>query len=470
MNKKRIYLFFVSIGLILSICFSLVGCYKGNSVTTTTTTTTSQQSGQNPSDTQGGSEINIATLGLIDLLFQNYSIHDIDYETAVLSAIRAYVQATGDKYATYYTPEEWAEMISENNGNLYGIGITVIFDYKEYYMEVVSIVPNSPASKHLCVGDKITHFYDNEEYVDIADLVAENIDKYKEIYDDEELIVNNAGYDAYQEAISNIKGEAGTLSKFKIERDGTEMTMEIERAKVKTQSVTFRKSQADSSIGIIWINSFDLTTPVQFKEAMDSLIADNVDKFIFDVRQNPGGDLASVVAVLSTLLEKDDVILSTKDANGKEEIKKVGLVNYAPPTDENQADYTTCNVTAEDIGKYRGYDMVVLTDKNTASAAELFTAALRDYELAETVGVKTYGKGSMQSTVSLSAYGDAYVGALKLTTKLYFPPCGEGYDGGIGIEPDHYVELEGEAAEMNFYKLTEDIDNQLQKAISLLID
>ena len=84
--------------------------------------------------------------------------------------------------------------------------------------------------------------------------------------------------------------------------------------------------------------------------------------------------------------------------------------------------------------------------------------------------MNTYGKGSVQTLVLLSNYGDQYYGALKLTTKLYFPPCGEGYDGGIGITPDYEVQLEGIAAETHFYKLTEDIDNQLQKAISLLID
>ena len=148
---------------------------------------------------------------------------------------------------------------------------------------------------------------------------------------------------------------------------------------------------------------------------------------------------------------------------------KVHPISYTPPK-EGEADYTTCNVAAEEIGKYHGYEMVVLTNENSASAAELFTAALRDYDLAEIVGVKTFGKGSMQSIIPLSYYGNTYVGAIKLTTKLYFPPCGEGYDGGIGITPDYPVELSEEAASVHFLKLTEDIDNQLQKAISLLVD
>ena len=246
--------------------------------------------------------------------------------------------------------------------------------------------------------------------------------------------------------------------------------MKVQRAKVKTVSVTAKTSIRDAKVGIVSISQFDLTTPTQFKECMDSLIESGCDKFVFDLRNNPGGDLASVVAVLSTLLKEGDVVLSTKDSSGDTEITKVKPLNYSL-----SSGYSSCSVSKSDIGKYRGYKMAVLVDGNSASAAELFTSALRDHELAQIVGVKTYGKGSMQSIIDLSYYNEIgkdpiYFGALKLTTKLYFPPCGIGYDGNIGIEPNYPVELEGIAAETHFYKLTEDIDNQLQKAVSILID
>ena len=407
------------------------------------------------------------TFFLIDALFKNFSIFDVDYETAMLAAIRAYVEATGDKYAMFYTPDELKAQQSENNGDLYGIGVQVIFDYDEYFMEIILIMPDSPAQGKLQIGDKVTHIYAEGEKYAIADLVEANKEKVKKLYPTftEEEINNAACNETFQYVVSKLKGPEGTYAEFTVDRDGTVSDYKIQRAKVRTISVTCKISVRDASVGIISISQFDLTTPTQFKECMDQLIAQGCDKFIFDVRNNPGGDLASVVAVLSTFLNKGDVILSTKDHKGKVETTKVGLVNYG-----SKSDYTTCNVTNEDIGKYRGYEMVVLANENSASAAELFTAALRDYELAQIVGVKTYGKGSMQSIISLDYYGDEYHGALKLTTKLYFPPCGLGYDGGIGIKPNHQVELEGLAAETHFYKLTEDIDNQLQKAVSLLID
>ena len=470
MNKKLLA-GLIALILILVLTLSVTACNFWTSMNSTSSSSSSSKNDDNNISTPDEPERDPLdysnTFWLVDYFFNNFSIFDIDYETAMLAAIRAYVEATGDKYAVFYTPEELEALFTENNGDLYGIGVQVIFDYKEYFMEIVLIMPDSPALSYLQIGDKVTHIYIDGEKIALADVVAENIAKAKEIYPTytEEELNNVACYDAFQYAVANLKGPEGTYAKFTVDRDGKEIEMEIQRAKVKTVSVTCKTSIKDSSIGIVSISQFDLTTPVQFKECMDKLVAQGCNKFIFDVRNNPGGDLASLVAVVSTLLEKDDVILTTKDSSGKVETTKVKTVNYSV-----SSGYSTCNVTNSDIGKYKGYDFVVLANENSASAAELFTANLRDHGLAQIVGTKTYGKGSVQSIVDLSAYGSEYYGGLRLTTKLYFPPCGEGYDGGIGIEPNYNVELEGKAAETHFYKLTEEIDNQLQKAVSLLID
>ena len=460
---KNKILSLITIILVIILALSVVAC----TFTYVTTTPTSNTSNIESPEPPASDPIDYAdTMFLVDYLFKNFSIFDVDYETAMLAALRAYVGATGDRYAMYYTPDELKAMQEENNGDLYGIGVQVIFDYEEYFMEIVLIMPDSPAQSKLQVGDKVTHIFDGENTVSLADIVEENKVKAQNVYPDytEEEINNVACYETFQYAVSKLKGPENTYARFVVNRDGEEIEYNIQRAKVKTVSVTCKTSIRDPKVGIVAISQFDLTTPVQFKESMDSLIASGCDKFVFDLRNNPGGDLASVVAVLSTLLQRNDVIVSTKDTNGNTSVTKVNEIKY-PATD----DYSTCNVTSSDIGKYRGYEYVVLADGNSASAAELFTSALRDHNLAKIVGVKTYGKGSMQSIYSLSAFGEDYHGALKLTTKLYFPPSGVGYDG-LGITPDYEVELEGIAAETHFYKLTEDIDNQLQKAVSLLID
>ena len=465
--KKRILLSAVALILVLVVAISAASCilYNGPQYTTNNSNNIETPDGETrpPIDYTN-------SFFLINAIFQNYSIFDIDYETAMLSAIRAYVEATGDKYANFYTPEEFEAMQTENNGDLYGIGVQVIFDYTDYFMEIVLIMPDSPAQGTLEVGDKVTHILLDGQKKALSDIVAENKLKFAEIYPSytEEEINNVACYETFQYAVSKLKGPIGTYAEFFVDRNGVEMQMKIQRAKVKTVSVTAKTSIRDNTVGIVSISQFDLTTPTQFKDCMNKLIEGGCNKFIFDVRNNPGGDLASVVAVLSTLLKKNDIILSTKDSSGKVETTVVKTVTYS-----ESSGYSTCSVSASDIGIYTDYEMIVLANENSASAAELFTAALRDHEKAEIVGVNTYGKGSVQSIIPLDYYNSkdvTYYGAIKLTTRLYFPPCGEGYDGGIGIAPDYAVELEGVAADTHFYKLTEEIDNQLQKAVSLLID
>ena len=138
---------------------------------------------------------------------------------------------------------------------------------------------------------------------------------------------------------------------------------------------------------------------------------------------------------------------------------------YVVDTHTFSGDYAGCSVSKEDIGKYRELDCVVLANEYTASAAELFTSNFRDYDLATIVGVTTYGKGSMQKIFSLADFG--FSGGVKLTTNMYFPPCGESYEG-IGIAPDVEIELSEAAASVNIYKLADEDDNQLQRAIQEL--
>jgi carboxyl-terminal processing protease len=108
----------------------------------------------------------------------------------------------------------------------------------------------------------------------------------------------------------------------------------------------------------------------------------------------------------------------------------------------------------------------VLCNENTASAAEVFTATLRDYELATVVGATTFGKGIMQSYIPLSVFGN-YKGYAKMTTYAYVTKCGVTYHE-IGITPHVQVSLSPEALQYNFYVLPEELDDQLQAAVAHL--
>ena len=211
----------------------------------------------------------------------------------------------------------------------------------------------------------------------------------------------------------------------------------------------------DNDQCLVKITGFDLTAPSQFDEAMDDLLREGCKYFVFDVRYNPGGDLLSIRAVLSRILNEGDVIIRTRDHDKNEEITRV----------ETYQDIY-CGVDKDDIAKYREAVLgksAVLVNGSTASAAELFTSALKDYGISKIIGEKTYGKGSMQSIIPLKKYS----GAVKLTTKMYFPPLSDGYNG-IGITPDETVPLDDSLKNRNIYDITDAEDNQLQAALDSL--
>ena len=152
-------------------------------------------------------------------------------------------------------------------------------------------------------------------------------------------------------------------------------------------------------------------------------------------------------------------MLSAIDRNGNV------AATYTAEATALAGDYAACSVAQEEIGMYADLDMVVLCNENTASAAEVFTATMRDYGLAKIVGQTTFGKGIMQTTRPIR-FNDELVGYIKLTTYAYVTECGESYHG-IGISPDIGVELSEEAKEYPLSLLPQSLDQQLQTAVTL---
>jgi len=383
-------------------------------------------------------------LEVLEWFFEHNSFEELDDEEQFAAVMKAYVAATGDKYAEYYTEEEYAQQMSDIAGESVGIGVSVLNDYVtvngvEYNtIKILKIFKGAPADGgELRIGDRIAWIGtgDNAEYV------------------------GSLGYTA---AVNKLRGEAGTDAEFIVLREsenGEFITKEIKitRAEYEIESVDAKQIDG-TDIGLVRIDSFDLLTPKQLSEAMDSLIEKGCERFVFDLRNNPGGELTSIVSTLSFFLEKGDTVISTETVNGVKETITVKAARYS-------GDYEPCSVSESDIGKYAKYEKAVLCNGNTASAAELFTSNFRDYKLGTVVGTTTYGKGVAQSFISLSRFG--VKGYLKYTSKLYYPPCGENYDG-IGIVPDVVEEPSEEAKKYSLYDIPVDKDNQLQKAIECL--
>ncbi len=388
-----------------------------------------------PTDTPSVSTDKLTQLAQI---INAYSYYEIDEETLCKALIGGFSNVVGDDYMRYYTAEEFKALTDSSNGSTQGIGITIINNQELNCIEVVLVSANSPAAKAgIQTGDLITHVGIGESKESIATL----------------------GYD---KAYEKLLGVAGTYAQFTVKRGDEEIEFSVERVAFTADSVVYHVCETDASVGIIRIMDFNLPAPKQFCAAMDALIAAGCTRFIFDVRSNPGGDLRSIGAVLSYMLNKDDVFIRTADRVGEFSDEKVRVISNLT------GGYEGCNVSESDIGKYREYVLgksAVITNGNTASAAELFTSALMDYDIATVVGTKTFGKGSMQSIISLALFG--FDGGIKLTTKKYFPPKSEGYDG-IGIFPDVQIELDDALKNKNLYTISDAEDNQLQAAIAAI--
>ena len=386
--------------------------------------------------TNSGEGTDFGELELIDQIFRSLSILELDEDVLMEAVLKAYVSATGDKYAEYFTAEEYERFTDENQGEMVGVGISVIQNTELSCIEIINVLPDSPAiMAGVLPGDYITYVGLGENKQSVAEI-------------------------GYTQALDLLVGEKGTKAEFVVLRDGEEIEFSIVRDKVNSVSVTGRACEIAGyeKVGIIKITEFNLTTPEQFEKEVDKLLAIGCEKFVFDVRYNPGGDLRSIQAVLSYFLNDGDTFIRIVDNKGNETTQKISAVQY-------KGDYASCSIEKKDIAKYRDLNFAVLTNGSTASAAELFTSALMDYGLSITVGETTYGKGTMQTTYSLESYG--YGGALKLTTKYYNPPLSESYEGK-GITPDFVEELDEALKNVNIYKITDEEDNQLRRAITEL--
>ena len=320
---------------------------------------------------------------------------------------RSYVNSLNDPYAYYYSPEEYDALYNSIEGNYVGIGVTVSFDERNNDIFIITVAKDSPAeSAGLLPGDRITAVSGKN----VADI-------------------------GYEDAIDLIRGEEGTSVTLTATRNDKEFICTMVRKKGEGCSVIYQI--INNKIGLIRLLNFDLSTPSQFNEAIDSFESSGIHKIIIDLRNNPGGQLSSVLDILSYVLPKDDVLVRIYDKNNKEEVRK-----------------STLDHTVEG-------EIVLLINNNTASAAELFTGTLHDYNKAITVGTLSYGKGCMQTIINLPNGG-----AFKFTFRMYNPPLSDNYDE-IGITPDYVVELD-EGLTDNVYLLSFEEDNQLQFAINLL--
>lgn len=378
----------------------------------------------------------------LDEFFREVSFEGVDEEMLGEYLLRAYAAYSGDVYAQYFTPEELDALMSEMGGEYVGVGITVtpvdvqIAGEKLSILEIYEVLDDSPASDAgVQEGDYVTYVRVDRKWVSVDEIGYEAANAA--------IAAKEDGYLKFKVMRYNDQDRSYTEHEFSL------LPREINRVTAKGEICT-----TDSKVGIVTITEFDFSTPKYFCDAVDSLKAQGCKYFVIDLRGNPGGYAESICAILTYFLDHGDVIMTTEDRDG----------NVVDKNTAGAMKNEYFELKRDEIGKYKDLEICLLVNGNTASAAELFTHTVRDYQLGSIVGTKTYGKGCLQQTYDLSYYG--IPGGLRLTTHYYFSQSHTSYHG-VGILPDVTVELSDEAKE---YKkdIPHEIDNQLREAIDQL--
>ncbi len=331
---------------------------------------------------------------------------DIKEQELKDSAIAGYVKGLGDKYTEYIPASEMEKFKEDILGSYTGIGIYMAVDESSKKIIVLMPIEGSPAEKVGIQSGDIIISVDGVEY----------------------------GYEDLNIIADKIKGEEGTTVKLVIERDGKQLNYEIKRKKIEINSLTSK--MLESSIGYIKLPSFDTDTSKKFKEKADELINKGAKSLIIDLRNNGGGIVDEATAIADYFLDKGKTIMTTKDNKQKEE-----------------------RTLTKEEEKYT-IPVVILINENTASASEILTGALKDNERATVIGTKSYGKGVIQTVITLSDGS-----GLKVTSAEYFTPSGAQINNK-GIEPN--IETKLPTTIKSIYSVKEDEDTQLKKAIEEL--
>lgn len=319
----------------------------------------------------------------IDALVEK-ALEQVQMDTEMEDAIKWMVEGLEDPYSIYYTPIEYQNVMDSSSGNYCGIGATIQKDEETGGIRIVEPFKDGPAVKAGLRTDDIIM------KIDGMDATTLDLDT----------------------AVTYVKGEQGTSVELEVLRGEETLTITVVRDFVTVETVIWRMETEE--IGYIKISQFDEVTSDQFNTAVAELEAEGMKSLIVDLRNNPGGLLAAVAQILERILPEGKLITYTED--------KYGNRDTLYTSDGDQLDMP----------------LVVLVNENSASASELFTGAIKDYEVGTIIGANTFGKGIVQGFLQFTDGS-----ALKLTISKYYTPNGVCIHE-TGICPDYLPEQPNE--------------------------
>ena len=331
-------------------------------------------------------------------------VDEINQSESMDSAINGLLQSL-DPYSSYMSPEIFEEMQTETSGEFGGLGIEVSMEAG--VVKVITPIDDTPASKAgIKAGDYI---------VKINDIQVQG--------------------KSLSEAVDLMRGPVGSGIELTVRRRGAKkaLTFNVVREIIEVQSV--KSELLENNIGYLRLTSFNDNSSQQIKKQIKKLKKNkNLNSYILDLRNNPGGLLSQAIKISDFFLENGEIVSTKsrkKSENRKWFAKKGDILD--------------------------GKTLLVLINYGSASASEIVAGALKDHKRAILVGENSYGKGSVQSIIPLKNKG-----AIRLTVAKYYLPSGKSISE-VGVRPDIEVNEEGD----NF-RIKTDTDNQLNYAIKLL--
>ena len=340
---------------------------------------------------------------VLDKINKEY-VEEVNQSDAMDAAINGVLQSL-DPYSAYMSPELFKEMQTETSGEFGGLGIEV--GMEAGVVKVISPIDNSPAEQAgVKAGDYIVKI--NGVQVQGKTLT---------------------------EAVELMRGPVGSPIEITIRRIGEKKSFvfEIIREIIEVKSV--KSELIDDKVGYIRLTSFNENSADQIKDIVKKFKKENnIDKYILDLRNNPGGLLSQAIRISDFFLDNGEIVATKgrkSNENRKWFAKKGDIIN--------------------------GETLLILINYGSASAAEIVAGALKDHKRAVIVGENSYGKGSVQSIIPLKNKG-----AIRLTISKYYLPSGKSISGE-GVTPDIVVEEDSD-----LFRINTETDNQLDFAVKLL--
>ncbi|MGN0754411.1 MAG: S41 family peptidase [Aristaeellaceae bacterium] len=342
-------------------------------------------------------------LELMDLVEYGY-FEEYDVQDMLDGAANGLLLGLGDPYTFYYTPEEYAELWEEDEGEYAGVGIQISTSYLTGLCTISRVFDNGPA---------------REAGVQKGDI----------LYKVEDLYVNAT---TINDAVDIMRGTPGTTVHVVFLRGTEEVEYDLVRAKITVNRI--ESGMLTEDVGYIYLYEFAGNCATEFQAAVNSLESKGAKGLIIDLRDNPGGWVDDAEAIGDIFLDK-------------------GTLCYLQYNDGSREYYYT------KAGK-KDMKLVVLMNEHSASSSEILAGALKDRADATIVGVQSYGKGIVQTVVGL----DDGAG-MQMTIAQYYTPNGNAVHK-VGITPD--VEVHLPDGDNGMYEFGDLNDAQLAKALEVM--